>query len=76
MEQVTISKTGIFFKLKYSTAIRRWHWLTFLLMTASMVTVLFASTLFEEEREKSFDKGQEQRMEEGRSGTQVRSFKT
>src|SRR4051794_13027858 len=53
MEQLIISKPRIFFKLKYSTAIRIWHWLTFLFMTASMVTVLFASTLFQHDERPS-----------------------
>lgn len=47
MEDLAVSKSSAFFKLKYSTAIRIWHWLTFLFMTGSMVTVLFASTLFD-----------------------------
>ncbi len=47
MEVLTISKKISFFKLQYSAAIRVWHWLTFLFITGSMVTVLFASTLFE-----------------------------
>lgn len=34
------------FRTSYPLAIRLWHWLTFLTITASMVTVLFASTLF------------------------------
>jgi Ni/Fe-hydrogenase 1 B-type cytochrome subunit len=34
------------FKERHSLAIRIWHWLTFLVLTASLVTVLFASTLF------------------------------
>jgi len=55
MEPITISKPS-FFSLKYSTAIRIWHWLTFLFMTASIVTVLVASTLFEDEHEGPRDK--------------------
>ncbi len=34
------------FKEKHSLAIRLWHWLFFVAITCSMVTVLFASTLF------------------------------
>jgi Ni/Fe-hydrogenase 1 B-type cytochrome subunit len=34
------------FRAQYSLSIRIWHWLTFLLITASIITVLFASTLF------------------------------
>src|SRR4051794_1609196 len=64
MEQLTVAKTKTLFKLKYSTTIRVWHWLTFLLMIASMVTVLFASTLFEHDGGKPSDKGQEQRTEQ------------
>lgn len=47
MEVLTVSKRISFFKLQYSAAIRVWHWLTFLFITGSMVTVLFVSTLFE-----------------------------
>ncbi len=47
METLTISKKASFFKLQYSAAIRVWHWLTFMLIAGSMVTVLFVSTLFE-----------------------------
>lgn len=34
------------FKTSYSLAIRIWHWLTFATFTASIVMVLFASTIF------------------------------
>ena len=40
-----------FFSLKYSASIRIWHWLTFLLIAGSIITVLFAENLFEEEHE-------------------------
>jgi Ni/Fe-hydrogenase 1 B-type cytochrome subunit len=35
-----------FFKEKISSAIRIWHWLTFVTITASIVMVLLASTVF------------------------------
>ena len=38
-----------FFSLRYSAAIRIWHWLTFLFILGSLVTVLFAETLFDED---------------------------
>ena len=47
MEAIKVSNKVSFFNLRYSSAIRIWHWLTFLFIAASMVTVLFASTLFE-----------------------------
>ena len=34
------------FKTTYSLAIRIWHWITFLTITASIILVLFASTVF------------------------------
>lgn len=34
------------FTTTYSLSIRIWHWLTFLTIAASMITVLFASTMF------------------------------
>jgi len=34
------------FKERHSLAIRIWHWATFLVITASLVTVLFGSTVF------------------------------
>lgn len=65
MEQLTIAECPAFFELKYSTAIRIWHWLTFLFITASMVTVLFASTLFEHDGGKPPDKVQHQAEQKG-----------
>ena len=41
-----LDKRG-FFSNPHSAAIRIWHWLTFLFISGSMVTVLFAATLFE-----------------------------
>lgn len=35
------------FLQKHSPQIRIWHWVTFIFLTASMITVLFASTLLE-----------------------------
>lgn len=35
------------FLQKHSLQIRIWHWVTFIFLTASMITVLFASTLLE-----------------------------
>lgn len=57
MQPYTISDKK-FFTLKYSAAIRIWHWLTFLLITASMITVLIASTLFEPKRGHPDDQAQ------------------
>ena len=37
---------SISFKQPHSLAIRIWHWTFFLTLTATLVTVLFASTLF------------------------------
>lgn len=34
------------FRTRYSVAIRWWHWLTFLTISASILMVIFASTLF------------------------------
>ena len=46
MENQTLSAgTPNIFLQKHSVAVRTWHWITFLFITASMVTVLFASTL-------------------------------
>lgn len=59
MQKHLIYKPQAFFTLKYVAAIRIWHWLTFLLMTASLVTVLFASTLFEHDYDITFDKGKQ-----------------
>jgi Ni,Fe-hydrogenase I cytochrome b subunit len=53
MEPSTSPQTRFFFKLKYRAAIRIWHWLTFLFITGTMVTVLFAKTLFEPRHEVS-----------------------
>jgi Ni/Fe-hydrogenase 1 B-type cytochrome subunit len=46
MTEEIVIKPRFFKKQKNSLAIRIWHWLTFLGFTASLVTVLFASTLF------------------------------
>lgn len=45
---MAIQQTGknMFFRETRPAAIRIWHWLAFLFFTASIVTVLFASTLF------------------------------
>lgn len=58
MQQLIISKKTGFFNLQYPALIRVWHWLTFLFMTASMVTVLFASTVFEIKRPSTPGNGQ------------------
>lgn len=51
METFTIPRTRTrFFILQYPAMLRLWHWLTFLFITASMVTVLLASTLFQVKR--------------------------
>ncbi len=63
METLTISKKVSFFNLHYSAAIRIWHWLTFLLITASMVTVLFASTLFEHDEPRPVNNVQNQTVQ-------------
>lgn len=41
----TISTSASFFLQKHSLQIRIWHWITFLFISGSMITVLFASTL-------------------------------
>jgi Ni,Fe-hydrogenase I cytochrome b subunit len=44
-KQINTTAIPDLFLQKHSAAIRIWHWLTFLFIAASMVTVLFASTL-------------------------------
>lgn len=60
MQPFMISKTTGFFNLQYPALIRVWHWLTFLFITASMVTVLFASTVFDIKRPPTPGNGQPQ----------------
>ena len=43
-----LANTGNFsFLEKHSSLIRIWHWLTFLVLTSSLITVLFASTFLD-----------------------------
>jgi len=46
MSTATANNEIIFFRTAKPVAIRLWHWLTFLLFTATITTVIFASTLF------------------------------
>lgn len=46
MAEVLLPIPKFFERQKNSVAIRIWHWLTFLGFTASLITVLLASTLF------------------------------
>ncbi len=68
METLTISKKRSFFKLQYSAVIRLWHWLTFLLITGSMVTVLFVSTLFENDGPKPVNQAKGQTVQKETAG--------
>lgn len=60
MELHAVTNNTSFFSLRYPALIRIWHWLTFLFISAAMVTVLFASTVFDIKRgpEPGKDKGQ------------------
>ncbi len=42
-----IQTTDSLFNLKHSLGIRIWHWVTFALFTATIITVLLANTLFD-----------------------------
>lgn len=47
MEHIAaIQQPASLFKTRYSAAIRIWHWLTFILISASIITVVLAKTLF------------------------------
>jgi cytochrome b561 len=59
-----------FFSLRYSAAIRIWHWLTFLFILGSLVTVLFAETLFDEEEHKGPPPGAKQEQVQNAGGEQ------
>jgi len=41
-----VENANYLFKEKHSLSVRIWHWTTFLVIAASLVTVLFASTVF------------------------------
>ena len=57
---------------KHSVAIRIWHWITFLFVASSMVTVLFASTLLDPRDNTGMV--QEQLQEKGLTVTQDQAF--
>ena len=46
MSTATANNEHIFFRTAKPAIIRLWHWLTFLFFTATIATVIFASTLF------------------------------
>ena len=49
MDQKALSsrnETSLFLQ-KHSVMIRIWHWITFITLTASVITVLFASTVLQ-----------------------------
>lgn len=52
MQQTSNPASGKFFRLRYATAIRIWHWLTFLLISGSLITVLLVATLFKPDRKR------------------------
>ena len=73
MENSTIT-TGITnpFLQKHSVQIRVWHWITFLFISGSMITVLFASTLLNPEDNVGLV--QEQLQKNGLTVTQDQAF--
>jgi len=73
MENQTLS-AGIpnLFLQKHSVAIRTWHWLAFLFIAASMVTVLFASSLLDPRD--NMGMVQEQLQKNGITVTQDQAF--
>jgi Ni/Fe-hydrogenase 1 B-type cytochrome subunit len=73
MENQTLS-AGIpnLFLQKHSLAVRTWHWITFLFIAASMVTVLFASTLLDPRD--NIGMVQEQLQKNGLTVTQDQAF--
>ena len=42
----TTKQASMYFRTAKPASIRLWHWLTFLLLTTSIITVIFGSTLF------------------------------
>jgi len=60
------------FLQKHSAAIRTWHWLAFIFIAASMVTVLFASTLLDPRD--NIGMVQEQLQKKGLAVTQDQAF--
>ena len=68
MAELTVAQSRTFFHLKYSAAIRIWHWLTFLFISGSMITVLFASTLFEIKRPNPANNGGAPQTEQRQEG--------
>ena len=73
MENQTLSAgTPNIFLQKHSVAVRTWHWITFLFITASMVTVLFASTLLNPRD--NIGMVQEQLQKNGLTVTQDQAF--
>jgi len=73
MENRTLSAgTPNIFLQKHSVAVRTWHWITFLFITASMVTVLFASTLLNPRD--NIGMVQEQLQKNGLTVTQDQAF--
>ena len=47
MENILPVQTSTLFDQRHSLAIRIWHWVTFSLFTATIITVLLANTLFD-----------------------------
>lgn len=72
MENQTIVTSANFFLQKHSVQIRIWHWITFLFISGSMITVLLASTLLNPKDKVSLV--QEQLEKNGITVTQDQAF--
>lgn len=73
MENQSLSAgTPNLFLQKHSVAIRTWHWIIFLFVVSSMVTVLIASTLLNPE--KNIGMVQEQLQKKGLTATPDQAF--
>jgi len=61
------------FREKHSVALRIWHWATYFLITGSLVTVLFAKTLFNAKTNTQLVQGNLQKSNVPVTATQARS---
>lgn len=57
-ENSTVNISSLSFNQKHSLAIRIWHWLTYIALTGTLITVLLASTLFKTKNNIAMVQGQ------------------